>query len=144
MAWTARVLASPPARTATRIKRSGADDLAAAGLGGPVVDRFLRPFLSGVLGEAALETSEAFVRLVWRSFALGTIASPTTAWAPSRPAGRRACRRRRCAPAAGPAGSSRAASTVDGETLTARAVARRHRPAHRRGALLPGVAELPA
>ena len=60
----------------TRIKRSGADDLAAAGLGGPVTDRFLRPFLSGVLGETALETSEAFVRLVWRSFALGTIVVP--------------------------------------------------------------------
>ena len=75
-AWTARVLGSPPARTATRIRRSGADDLAAAGLGGPVTDRFLRPFLSGVLGESALETSEAFVRLVWRSFALGTIVVP--------------------------------------------------------------------
>ena len=76
VAWTSRVLGSPPARTATRIKRSGADDLAAAGLGGPVTDRFLRPFLSGVLGETALETSEAFVRLVWRSFALGTIVVP--------------------------------------------------------------------
>ena len=76
LAWTSRVLGSPPSRTATRIKRSGADDLAAAGLGGPVTDRFLRPFLSGVLGETALETSEAFVRLVWRSFALGTIVVP--------------------------------------------------------------------
>ncbi|TCK21849.1 NAD(P)/FAD-dependent oxidoreductase [Pseudonocardia endophytica] len=76
VAWTSRVLGSPPSRTATRIKRSGADDLAAAGLGGPVTDRFLRPFLSGVLGETALETSEAFVRLVWRSFALGTIVVP--------------------------------------------------------------------
>jgi hypothetical protein len=51
-------------------------DLAAAGLDGPVVERFLRPFLSGVLGESALTTSAAFVRLVWRSFALGTIAVP--------------------------------------------------------------------
>ena len=76
VAWTARVLASPPARTATRIAESGADDLAAAGLGGPVTDRFLRPFLSGVLGESALTTSSAFVRLVWRSFALGTIVVP--------------------------------------------------------------------
>jgi phytoene dehydrogenase-like protein len=75
-AWTARVLAAPPARTARRIDRSAAQDLAAAGLTGPVVDRFLRPFLSGVLGEAELSTSAAFVRLVWRSFALGTIAVP--------------------------------------------------------------------
>ncbi|MDN5918736.1 MAG: FAD-dependent oxidoreductase [Pseudonocardia sp.] len=76
LAWTARVLASPPSRTAGRIRESGADDLAAAGLGGPVTDRFLRPFLSGVLGETTLQTSSAFVRLVWRSFALGTIVVP--------------------------------------------------------------------
>lgn len=76
VAWTARVLASPPSRTATLIGASGADDLAAAGIGGAVTDRFLRPFLSGVLGETALESSAAFVRLVWRSFALGTIVVP--------------------------------------------------------------------
>ncbi|MBN9738640.1 MULTISPECIES: NAD(P)/FAD-dependent oxidoreductase [unclassified Pseudonocardia] len=76
VAWTARVLASPPSRTATLIDRSAADDLDAAGLGGAVTDRFLRPFLSGVLGETALETSAAFVRLVWRSFALGTVVVP--------------------------------------------------------------------
>ena len=75
-AWTAQVLASPPARTARRIDRSAAQDFDAAGLTGPVVDRLLRPFLSGVLGEDELSTSAAFVRLVWRSFALGTIAVP--------------------------------------------------------------------
>ncbi len=76
LAWTARVLASPPQRTARLIDRSAAQDFAAAGLDGPVVERFLRPFLSGVLGESALTTSAAFVRLVWRSFALGTIGVP--------------------------------------------------------------------
>lgn len=76
IAWTARVLASPPARTAGMIDRSAAQDLAAAGLDGPVVERFLRPFLSGVLGESALATSAGFVRLVWRSFALGTVVVP--------------------------------------------------------------------
>ena len=75
-AWSAAVLASPPGRTAGLVDRSAADDLDAAGLGGAVTDRFLRPFLSGVLGEAALETSAAFVRLVWRSFALGRIVVP--------------------------------------------------------------------
>jgi phytoene dehydrogenase-like protein len=75
-AWTAQVLATPPARTAQRIDRSAAQDLAAAGLSGPVLEKLLRPFLSGVLGESALSTSAAFVRLVWRSFALGTIAVP--------------------------------------------------------------------
>ncbi len=76
VAWTARVLATPPSRTARKTGRSAAEDFAAAGLGGPVIERFLRPFLSGVLGESALSTSAAFVRLVWRSFALGTIAVP--------------------------------------------------------------------
>ncbi|MDT7618873.1 MAG: hypothetical protein QOF00_6320 [Pseudonocardiales bacterium] len=76
VAWTARVLATSPRRSAERIDRSAAQELAAAGLDGPVVERFLRPFLSGVLGESALTTSAAYVRLVWRSFALGTIAVP--------------------------------------------------------------------
>lgn len=76
VAWTARVLASPPQRTAGRIDRSAARDFAAAHLDGPVVERFLRPFLSGVLGERELVTSAAYVRLVWRCFALGTIAVP--------------------------------------------------------------------
>ena len=89
-AWTARVLASAPARTAQLIDRSAAQDFAAARLPGPVIDRFLRPFLSGVLGEAELSTSAAFVRLVWRSFVLGTIAVPETGMAalPAQLAGR--------------------------------------------------------
>lgn len=76
VAWTAQVVATPPQRTATRIDRSAARDFAAAHLDGPVVERFLRPFLSGVLGERDLVTSAAYVRLVWRCFALGTIAVP--------------------------------------------------------------------
>ena len=75
-AWTARVLAGGPRGAVGRAGRSAADDLAAAGVRGPALDRVLRPFLSGVLGEGALTTSAAFVRLVWRSFALGTIAVP--------------------------------------------------------------------
>ena len=49
-----RCSATPPARTAQLIDRSAAQDLAAAGLDGPVMERLLRPFLSGVLGESAL------------------------------------------------------------------------------------------
>jgi phytoene dehydrogenase-like protein len=75
-AWTARVLAGGPRRVAAFGGRSAADDLAAAGVRGPLVDRVLRPFLSGVLGEAELTTSAAFVRLAWRAFAIGTIAVP--------------------------------------------------------------------
>ena len=82
VAWTSRVLAAPPSRSAGRIDRSGAQELAAAGLSGPATELFLRPFLSGVLGSADLAaTSAAFVRLVWRSFALGTIAVPASGMA---------------------------------------------------------------
>jgi glycine/D-amino acid oxidase-like deaminating enzyme len=76
VAWTARVLATPPQRTAGLIDRSALADFAAAGLTGPAVERFLRPFLSGVLAERELETSAGYVRLLWRSFAIGTIAVP--------------------------------------------------------------------
>ena len=75
-AWTARVLAAGPRRVEAQVGRSAAADLAASRVAGPALDRVLRPFLSGVLGEADLTTSAAFVRLVWRSFALGTIAVP--------------------------------------------------------------------
>jgi phytoene dehydrogenase-like protein len=74
--WTARVLATGPRRVTAVADRSAAADLAAARVPSAVVDRVLRPFLSGVLGEAELATSAAFVRLVWRSFAIGTIAVP--------------------------------------------------------------------
>ena len=139
-AWTARVLGSPPARTATRIRRSGADDLAAAGLGGPVTDRFLRPFLSGVLGETALETSEAFVRLVWRSFALGTIVVPED--------GMEALPRRLAAglPVSlgvrvhAVTGGSRPSVRTDDGSLSARAVLVAADP-RTAASLLPGVAE---
>jgi phytoene dehydrogenase-like protein len=76
-AWTTRVIAAGPRRAAAHGGRSAAADLAAAGVRGPVLDRVLRPFLSGVLGEAELATSAAYVRLVWRAFAIGTIAVPS-------------------------------------------------------------------
>ena len=76
VAWTAQVVATPPQRTAARIDRSAARDFTAAHLDGPVVEQFLRPFLSGVLADRELVTSAAYVRLVWRCFALGTIAVP--------------------------------------------------------------------
>jgi phytoene dehydrogenase-like protein len=74
--WTARVLATPPRRTALRTARSAAADLAAAGLAGTATETFLRPFLSGVLADRELVTSEGVVRLVWRSFALGRVFVP--------------------------------------------------------------------
>ena len=138
VAWTAQVLATPPQRTATRIDRSAARDLAAAHLDGPVVEQFLRPFLSGVLGERDLVTSAAYVRLVWRCFALGTIAVPADGMG-ALPAllaeglpekalstGRRVTR-------VGPGQVE-----VDGETVRARAVVVATDP-RAAGALLPGL-----
>ncbi len=46
------------------------------GLRGELVERFLRPFLSGVFLEADLVTSARFFRLVWRSFVRGQICVP--------------------------------------------------------------------
>lgn len=46
------------------------------GFSDTVVDRFFRPFLSGVFLEDQLETSSRFFDLVWRSFALGTQCVP--------------------------------------------------------------------
>lgn len=143
VAWTAKVLASPPSRTATLVDSSAARDLDAAGLGGAVTDRFLRPFLSGVLAETALETSAAFVRLVWRSFALGTIVVPDDGMealprrlAAALPEGTVTLGTRVHAVRGGPAP---VLDTDDG-TLSARAVVVAADP-RTAAALLPGVAE---
>ena len=50
--------------------------LAAAGFSEEFVERFFRPFLSGVFLEDELETSERFFHLVWRSMVRGTLCLP--------------------------------------------------------------------
>ncbi|NHC12477.1 NAD(P)/FAD-dependent oxidoreductase [Motilibacter deserti] len=50
--------------------------LAERGVSGPVLERVLRPFLAGVLGEEELATSRRFVDLVVRSFVRGTPSLP--------------------------------------------------------------------
>ncbi len=52
------------------------DALRRRGLSDTAIDRFLRPFLSGVFLDAELETSSRFLDLVWRSFARGTQCVP--------------------------------------------------------------------
>lgn len=49
-----------------------------AGLDAPLIDRLLRPFLSGVFLEGELSTSRRFADLVLRSFVRGTPAIPST------------------------------------------------------------------
>ncbi|WP_282945570.1 flavin monoamine oxidase family protein [Cellulomonas endometrii] len=53
-----------------------ADSLTAAGVDGRIRREVLEPFLAGVLGDHAGETSAAFVRLVLRSDTLGTPGLP--------------------------------------------------------------------
>lgn len=75
-ALAARSVLVGPQRQARAAERSTADELAAWGLDGPATDRFLRPFLQGVLGDADLETSSRVFSLFWRSFARGDLTLP--------------------------------------------------------------------
>jgi hypothetical protein len=52
------------------------DALRHRGLSDTVIDRFFRPFLSGVFLDAELVTSSRFFDLVWRSFVRGTQCVP--------------------------------------------------------------------
>ncbi|MCA0143677.1 NAD(P)/FAD-dependent oxidoreductase [Blastococcus sp. LR1] len=47
-----------------------------AGIGNAAIDRFLRPFLAGVLLEDELTTSSRYVDLLWRSFVRGSTGLP--------------------------------------------------------------------
>lgn len=66
----------PVPQLLARPETSAYDAARAIGLSDTIIDRFVRPFLSGVLLEDTLETSSRFVDLVWRSFARGTIGVP--------------------------------------------------------------------
>ncbi|WP_372592931.1 NAD(P)/FAD-dependent oxidoreductase [Actinotalea sp.] len=65
-----------PGRALAAAERSTAEELAARGLRGPVLESFLRPFLAGVFLEEELSTSNRFFLLVWRSVLRGTIGVP--------------------------------------------------------------------
>ena len=65
-----------PSRLRRRDDVPAASAFRQAGLGGPVLEQVLRPFLSGVLGENDLATSRRYVDLVLRSFVRGTPALP--------------------------------------------------------------------
>lgn len=57
---------------------TGAELLRRAGISSRALERFLVPFLSGVLLDPSLETSSRYLRMVWRSFVLGALAVPET------------------------------------------------------------------
>ncbi|MGW2615106.1 NAD(P)/FAD-dependent oxidoreductase [Streptomyces sp. NPDC001500] len=66
----------PPGRIKRRADRSTRAALAGAGFTDAFVERFFRPFLSGVFLEDRLETSARVFHLVWRSMLRGTLCLP--------------------------------------------------------------------
>ncbi len=72
----ARAALTGPGRLLDAAETTTYEALRARGLSDVVVDRFFRPFLSGVFLEDRLETSSRFFDVVWRSFALGTQCVP--------------------------------------------------------------------
>jgi hypothetical protein len=64
----AEILAAPETTTLEALRARGFSER--------VIDRFFRPFLSGVFLEDRLETSSRFFDLVWRSFTRGTQCVP--------------------------------------------------------------------
>ncbi|MFD9389424.1 NAD(P)/FAD-dependent oxidoreductase [Streptomyces sp. NPDC060000] len=67
---------TPPRRLKGRPDRSTRTALAGAGFTDAFVERFFRPFLSGVFLEDRLETSSRMFHLVWRSMLRGTLTLP--------------------------------------------------------------------
>lgn len=68
-----RLLSAPETTTYDALRARGFSDL--------VIDRFFRPFLSGVFLEDELTTSSRFFDLVWRSFVRGTQCVPAAGMA---------------------------------------------------------------
>lgn len=80
-AYTAHAAYRPVHRLLTWDETTAADSLHRWGLGGAGLERFLRPFLAGVLGEDELKTSSRYVDLVWRSFIRGHVGVPAAGMA---------------------------------------------------------------
>ncbi len=73
---SARAALLDPERLLAAPETTTYDALRARGLSDTVIDRFFRPFLSGVFLEDRLDTSSRLFDLVWRSFARGTQCVP--------------------------------------------------------------------
>lgn len=74
---SARDMLAPASVLKRGEERTTRSALAAAGLSEEFVERFFRPFLSGVFLEDELETSSRVFHLVWRSMLRGTLCLPT-------------------------------------------------------------------
>ena len=76
-ALAASVALQSPDALLSRTETTTYDALRARGLSETAVDRFFRPFLSGVFLEDRLDTSSRFFDLVWRSFVRGSQCVPS-------------------------------------------------------------------
>jgi phytoene dehydrogenase-like protein len=75
-AFSVRAGYSPVPRLLDRPERAADQALRAAGIDGAALERFVRPFLAGVLLERELATSSRYVDLLWRSFVRGAVGLP--------------------------------------------------------------------
>ncbi len=75
-AFSVRAGYAPVDRLLRRPDRTAEEALRRAGVGGAVLERFLRPFLAGVLLEDELSTSSRYLDLLWRSFVRGKVGLP--------------------------------------------------------------------
>lgn len=75
-AFSLRAGYTPVRRLLAAPERTAEQALRAAGVGDAALERFLRPFLAGVLLEDELTTSSHYLDLLWRSFVRGAIGLP--------------------------------------------------------------------
>ena len=75
-ALAARAALTPVPRLLDAPETTTYDALRSRGLSDTIIDRFLRPFLSGVFLETDLSTSSHWFDMVWRSFVRGTQCLP--------------------------------------------------------------------
>ncbi|MGY2004123.1 protoporphyrinogen/coproporphyrinogen oxidase [Blastococcus sp. SYSU DS1024] len=78
VAYSLRAGYSPVGRLLRAPEETAEQALRAAGVGDAALERFLRPFLAGVLLEQELATSSRYLHLLWRSFVRGSIGLPAT------------------------------------------------------------------
>jgi phytoene dehydrogenase-like protein len=75
-AFSVRAGYTPVDRLLTGPERTAEAALRGAGVDGALLERFLRPFMAGVLLEDELATSSRYLDLLWRSFVRGSIGLP--------------------------------------------------------------------
>nr|WP_204261313.1 NAD(P)/FAD-dependent oxidoreductase [Blastococcus saxobsidens] len=78
VAFSLRAGYAPVDRLLARPETTAAQSLRRAGVGDAAIERFLRPFLAGVLLEEELATSSRYVDLLWRSFVRGATGLPAS------------------------------------------------------------------